>query len=129
MTAPRRRAAPVSRQRDARGDLIPAAELRERAQASARRRDAERAAHERWERGLTVPHRITTALDLGGHYGPEVDEACGTAEPAVDEWEAGTRYPSWPQLLALAELTRFPVGFFTAPSDGRELGPDDVMFV
>lgn len=75
-------------------------------------RDTEKA-YEAWRRGQVVPHRITTALDLRGLYGPEVDRACGVQEPAVDEWEAGVRYPSWEQLLALAELTDFPVKFFT----------------
>lgn len=121
----------MRRQRDAAGQLIPAAQLRERAEAAARRREADRDAHERWERGQVVPHRITLALNIRELYGPEVDAACGVAEPAVDEWEAGTRYPTWEQLLALAELTGYAPGFFIAPSDGRELGQSDgdVMFV
>lgn len=75
-------------------------------------RDTEQA-REAWQRGHVIPHRITTALDLRELYGPEVDEACGVQEPAVDEWEQGVRYPTWEQLLALAELTQFPVKFFT----------------
>lgn len=75
-------------------------------------RDTEKA-YEAWKRGGVIPHRITTALDIRKLYGPEVDRACGVEEPAVDEWEAGVRYPTWEQLLALAELTDFPVKFFT----------------
>lgn len=70
-------------------------------------------AFEAWRDGLVSPLAITTALNLGELYGPEVDEACGVEEPAVDEWEAATRYPTWPQLEALARLTGFPVRFFT----------------
>lgn len=57
-----------------------------------------------WQHGRVVPHRITMALDLHGHHGPEVDAACGVEEPAVDMWEAGTLYPSWEQLQALAVI-------------------------
>ncbi|MDF3320228.1 hypothetical protein P3G66_31950, partial [Rhodococcus sp. C3V] len=42
-------------------------------------------------------YRITRALDAAELYGPDVDIACGAQEPAVDEWEAGTRYPSFGQ--------------------------------
>lgn len=126
MTAPRRRTA---RARGDRGQA--AARLAEReqqrteARAELAARETERAAFEAWQRGEVVPHRITLALDMGQHYGPEVDEACLTKEPAVDEWEAGTRYPTWLQLRALAELTGFPIGFFLAPVDGdiHALGP------
>lgn len=65
-----------------------------------------------WERGTVRPYAITRALDARGLYGPEVDVACGGAEPMVDLWEAGELYPTWEQLLALAELTGFPVAFF-----------------
>jgi hypothetical protein len=65
-----------------------------------------------WRLGLLAPWRITAALDLGGHHGPDVDTACGAREPEVDEWEAGTRYPTFEQLLLLAELTgRSPAWF------------------
>jgi hypothetical protein len=57
-----------------------------------------------WQHGRVVPHRITMALNLHGHQGPEVDAACGVEEPAVDMWEAGTLYPTWEQLLALAAI-------------------------
>jgi hypothetical protein len=68
---------------------------------------------EAWRDGLLSPVAITTALNLRELYGPEVDQACGVEEPAVDEWEAATRYPTWPQLEALAQLTGFQVRFFT----------------
>lgn len=82
-------------------------------------------AHDAWERGQVVPHRITLALDSRKLYGPEVDRACGAEEPAVDQWELGALYPTWAQLVALAELTDFPVEFFLMPKDGNihALGP------
>lgn len=61
---------------------------------------------------LPVPARITLALDTRQLYGPEVDEACGVEEPAVDEWEAGTRIPTVAQVAALAQLTGMPVEYF-----------------
>lgn len=61
-------------------------------------------AYELWRAGALVPYLVTRMLDANGLYGPDVDRACLAEEPAVDEWEAGTRYPTWPQLLALAEL-------------------------
>lgn len=76
---------------------------------------AERAARQRWEAGKVVPDYITTALDMASLYGPEVDQACGVEEPAVDEWEAGTRYPTWEQLQALAKLTDTTPTFFVRP--------------
>lgn len=66
-----------------------------------------------WKAGHVTPWRITAALDLRNLYGPEVDEACGVQEPCVDMWEDGHLYPTWEQLYALAELTDFPVRFFT----------------
>jgi hypothetical protein len=107
------------------------AEKRDRARAATRNQDAAakarrlEEAHRDWKAGKVVPARITTALDLRSLYGPEVDIACGTVEPAVDEWEAGTRYPTWEQLLALAELTGMSPAYFTRP------GPDvdTVMFI
>lgn len=73
----------------------------------------ERQGYEAWKAGRIRPYLITHALNRRGLYGPEVDEACGTEEPAVDEWEAGARYPTWPQFKALAALTMYPLGFFT----------------
>lgn len=85
--------------------------------------------HTRWARGLVVPHRITLALDIRELHAPQVDQACGAREPDVDRWEVGERYPTWEQLLALAELTRFDVAFFTPePDQIHALGPG-VMFV
>jgi hypothetical protein len=84
---------------------------------------------DRWRRGLVVPHRITLALDIRELYGLQVDQSCGTKEPDVDQWEAGEKYPTWEQLLALADLTAFPVEFFTPePGQVHALGPG-VMFV
>lgn len=62
-------------------------------------------AYRRWAAGQLVPARITIALDLHELYGPEVDAACGVAEPDVDRWEAGDLYPTWEQLLALSKIT------------------------
>lgn len=56
--------------------------------------------------------RITMALDLLQLYGPEVDEALGVAEPAVDEWESGALVPSLEDVQRLATLTGFAVRFF-----------------
>lgn len=74
----------------------------------------EQAAYRAWAAGHVIPDRITTALDAKALYGPEVDLACGVEEPAVDEWEAGTRYPTWEQLRALAELCEVTTSMFTA---------------
>ncbi|HKS46746.1 MAG TPA: hypothetical protein VJT49_16865 [Amycolatopsis sp.] len=73
--------------------------------------DQQRAYHE-WRAGKLVPYRITLALDAKDLYGPEVDAACGVAEPQVDMWEAGTLYPTWEQLQALAALTGCTERFF-----------------
>lgn len=66
-----------------------------------------------WASGKVIPWRITTALDADSLYGPEVDLACGVEEPAVDRWEAGTLYPTWEQLCALAELCQTYPWMFT----------------
>lgn len=71
---------------------------------------------QRWARGEVIPNRITVALDAAGLYGPEVDTACGAAEPDVDRWESGDLYPTWEQLQALADLTGLAVSaFFLRP--------------
>lgn len=88
-----------------------AAQLRQQ-----RARDEKRA-YQAWRAGGVVPWRITAALDLRALYGPQVDEACGVTEPAVDMWEDGQLYPTWEQLQALAELTDFPIRFFTLEYD------------
>lgn len=66
-----------------------------------------------WSSGKVIPHRITAALDAKALQGPEVDLACGVEEPAVDQWEAGTLYPTWEQLCALADLCGVQVWLFT----------------
>lgn len=59
---------------------------------------------ELWRDGKLVPWYITYHLDSGNHYGPQVDIACHTEEPAVDLWEVGRLYPRWDQTVALARL-------------------------
>lgn len=81
----------------------------------AKQREADRALLEqRFRAGedLVQPNRITLALDSRAMEGPDVDAACGAAEPDVDEWEAGTAAPTWHQLTLLADLTGYPVEFF-----------------
>lgn len=78
----------------------------------------EQQAHRDWAAGKVIPHRITTALDAHSLYGPEVDRACGVEEPAVDRWEAGTLYPTWEQLRALATLCEVLPHLFTIPDTG-----------
>lgn len=80
----------------------------------------EQQAYRDWAAGRVIPDRITSALDEKELYGPEVDLACGVEEPAVDEWEAGDRYPTWEQLRALARLVDRPVWLFTMEPN---LGP------
>lgn len=87
--------------------------------ATSRLRDLAKA-RRKWEAGLVVPWRITIALDAKSLYGPEVDEACGAREPDVDQWEAGELYPTWEQMLLLAELTGCTARFFTM-NDARPL--------
>lgn len=98
-------------------------EARQRQAVAARRRRHraadEQAARELWGAGKLIPHRITMALDLRKLYGPEVDEACGAAEPDVDRWEAGELYPTWRQFKLLAELTGFPLKWFFTPVEDR----------
>lgn len=80
----------------------------------------ERIAHEQamakaradWAAGRVVPWLITITLDAKHLHGPEVDAACGVAEPGVDMWEAGTLYPTFEQLCALAEYTGKTPGYF-----------------
>lgn len=87
-----------------------------------RRMDSHAEPFEAWRDGLVSPRAITAALDMRALYGPEVDRACGVEEPAVDQWEAGQRYPSWEQLQALSRLTEFPVAFFTRSHDSEISG-------
>lgn len=72
-------------------------------------------ARRKWAEGLVIPAHISVALDAMGLYGPEVDAACGAKEPEVDMWEAGTLYPRWEQVVALAALTGKQPDFFMAP--------------
>jgi hypothetical protein len=100
-----------------------------------RRRLLDRAARDRRERNLprvetdyrrgaaqAQPARITLALDSRALDGPEVDRACLAEEPSVDQWEAGEAAPSWEQLLALGDLTGYPVEFFLRPAE-ETMGP------
>lgn len=89
-------------------------------QASARREHyASAAIRQKNERliasGKIVPARVTIALDLCGLDGPEVDLACGAAEPDVDMWELGLAVPSAGQVERLAGLTGFPAAYFYRP--------------
>lgn len=84
---------------------------RNQSAASRERDNAE--AKRRWAAGLVVPWRITTVLNAAGLYGPAVDLACGAQEPDVDRWEAGELYPTWEQLLLLAEVTGCTPRLFT----------------
>jgi hypothetical protein len=65
---------------------------------------------------VPTPERITAALNIMNLYGPEVDEACGVEEPAVDMWEAGLLVPTREQIHRLAMLTGFPWRFFYQPA-------------
>jgi hypothetical protein len=64
--------------------------------------------------------RISVALDAAGLWGPEVDEALGAAEPAVDLWESGDLEPSVEDVGRLSTLTGFPPAYFY-------LGPVEAM--
>lgn len=75
-------------------------------------------AYQLWRAGKVVPYRITVALDSLGLFGPEVDEACGVEEPAVDKWESGSLYPTWDQLRALAKLCGVTERFFMLTPGG-----------
>lgn len=80
--------------------------------------------------GRVVPARITLALDLGGHEGPDVDIACGAVEPAVDLWECGIETPTGEQLRLLSELTDFPLAWFYMPIEpGPLLGSDNRIWI
>lgn len=79
--------------------------------------------------GRPVPARITTALDACGLEGPEVDTACGAAEPDVDMWECGLAVPTAEQVRLLAKLTGFPVHYFYLPiKPGPQIGPITVCY-
>jgi hypothetical protein len=61
-------------------------------------------AYRLWRAGEVKPYLITQALDARALWGPQVDIECGAKEPDVDLWEAGKLYPTWRQLLLLAQL-------------------------
>lgn len=69
----------------------------------------------KWAEGMVIPHQITAALNMRDLFGPDVDRACGAKEPDVDLWEAGKLYPSWEQIVLLAELPGKPTNYFMAP--------------
>lgn len=104
-------------------------EQRRRAGARAHRRreqhqrdtQSRETAYRAWKLGALAPWRITFALDSGGHEGPEIDVACGAVEPAVDEWEAGTRYPTFEQLELLAALTGYGLAWFAATDEPLDI--------
>lgn len=81
-----------------------AAAARRRFLAEVSRKADDERAQQLWAGGHLTPWRITLCLDEKGLYGPEVDIACGAAEPDVDLWEAGELYPTWEQVQKLAEL-------------------------
>jgi hypothetical protein len=72
-----------------------------------------------------APRQITLALDARGLEGPEVDEACGVAEPVVDLWEAGVLLPTTEQVARLSRLTGQTPPFFYE----RVAAPAGRMFV
>lgn len=74
-----------------------------------------------------VPARITMALDMRNLDGPDVDTACGAVEPAVDLWECGVEVPTPEQLVLLAKLTDFPVGYFFRPIEPGPLFEGVIM--
>ncbi|WP_154606739.1 hypothetical protein [Rhodococcus sp. AQ5-07] len=110
-----------------------AARLRKRAEwaaVAAQRRAAHDLAYEQWAAGALAPYRITRALDAAELYGPDVDIACGAQEQACGDWEAGTRYRSFGQLLALAALTYQSPDSFIARDGDEDLdlfGHHDVV--
>jgi len=95
------------------GQRLDEREISRRSREAAQRRGKAKLAREAddavayklWRAGELRPDRITMALNAAKLYGPEVDVACGAAEPDVDLWEAGKLYPTWEQVLLLAKLT------------------------
>lgn len=118
-----------------------AAEQNAKQQAGYRAAVSLRQAEKLIETGKVVPARITLALDMHGLEGPEVDAACGAAEPDVDMWEAGLAVPSPDQVKLLAKLTGYGVVWFYRPmkagpvhdyvficgQGGRDVQPPDVI--
>lgn len=100
-----------------------AAGQRERYGAALGRQEAERLI----ATGRIVPARITIALDICGLEGPEVDIACGGAEPDVDMWELGLARPTPEQLRMMARLTRFQVAWFYRPIEPGPLAGEPIF--
>lgn len=102
------------------GVRLTPAEVEAHRRKAAKRRNTDRARSDRemnegrriWVRGLIVPRQISTALDLVGAEGPDVDVACGAVEPEVDRWEAAELYPTWEQFVLLARYTGFAMQWF-----------------
>jgi hypothetical protein len=67
-------------------------------------------------------------LDAQALYGPEVDKACGAEEPDVDLWEAGKLYPTWRQVLMLAELTGNTPRFLCTKRDTLTVADTSLRF-
>ena len=65
--------------------------------------------------GQVVPARISIAMNIRELEGAWVDEACGAAEPDVDDWEAGLKTPTPRQVVLMARLTGFPIPWFYKP--------------
>lgn len=81
---------------------------------------------------VPVPARITSALDLRGLWGDQVDRDLGVWESptgewepgtAVDRWEDGTLTPTVQQVARLALLTRIPVTYFYLQPEEWERKP------
>lgn len=77
--------------------------------------------------GKIVPARITMALDICGLEGPEVDIACGAAEPDVDMWELALAVPTLEQVEKLAALTGFTVAWFYKPLEPGPLTGEPIF--
>jgi hypothetical protein len=92
-------------------------------------RDADdRIAYRLWRAGELQPYLITQALDARALYGPEVDAACGASEPDVDLWEAGELYPTWRQVLLLADLCGMTPRFLCTRHDVIQAGRTSLRF-
>lgn len=113
------------------GVRLDSAEAERRRRAHAEERGRARLVRERddaraealYRGGHLSPWRITVALDAKGLDGPEVDAACGAAEPDVDLWEAGVLYPTWEQVQRLAALCGVTPRFLMddAPDRARQM--------
>jgi hypothetical protein len=113
------------------GELSRARALAAEQNAGPRERYGAAISRQRAERliatGKVVPARITMALDIRDLEGPEVDIACGAAEPDVDMWELGLAVPSPEQVTLLAELTGFQPAFFYNPIEPGPLAASAIF--